>query len=75
MSRPDRRRPSPVDSDPRHHQRGTRIWVGLVLGMLAHGTTIETLLAEYPQLDEVDVRACLAYGAKLANGRPALCAT
>lgn len=49
--------------------RGTRIWVGLVLGMLAHGTTVDTLLAEYPQLEEADVLACLAYGAKLANGR------
>lgn len=49
--------------------RGTRIWVGLVLGILAHGTTADTLLAEYPQLEEADVLACLAYGAKLANGR------
>lgn len=50
--------------------RGTRIWVGLVLGMLAHGASVEALLEEYPQLDAADVSACLAYGAMLANERP-----
>lgn len=40
-----------------------------MLGMLAHGTSVDTLLADYPQLEEADVLACLAYGAKLANGR------
>jgi uncharacterized protein (DUF433 family) len=49
--------------------RGTRTWVGLALGMLAHGTTVETLLAEHPQLEKADILACLAYGATLANGR------
>lgn len=29
--------------------RGTRIWVCLILGMLAHGKTVEILLEEYPQ--------------------------
>lgn len=49
--------------------RGTRIWVGLVLGALAHGASVDELLAEYPQLDELDIRACLAFGAAMANGR------
>jgi uncharacterized protein (DUF433 family) len=42
--------------------RGTRIWVGLILGMLAHGKSLEALLEEYPHLDADDVSACLAYG-------------
>jgi uncharacterized protein (DUF433 family) len=49
--------------------RGHRIWVSLVLGLLADGLTIDELLEDYPQLEEADVRACMAYGAKLAEGR------
>jgi uncharacterized protein (DUF433 family) len=48
--------------------RGTRIWVGLILGLLADGMTHEELLTEYPQLSEDDLRACLAYGARLTTG-------
>jgi uncharacterized protein (DUF433 family) len=48
---------------------GTRIWVGLVLGLLADGLTVEDVLADYPSLSESDVRACLAYGARLTSGR------
>ena len=49
--------------------RGTRIWVGMVLGLLADGMTHEELLADYPQLTEEDLRACLGYGSLLASGR------
>ncbi len=49
--------------------RGHRIWVSLILGMLAEGLTVEEILAEYPGLEEDDVRACIAYGARLAGGR------
>jgi len=46
--------------------RGHRIWVSLVLGLLAEGAGVEDVLADYPGLDEADVRACLAYAAQLA---------
>ena len=49
--------------------RGTRIWVGLVLGLLADGLTVEDDPGGVPvprPLD--DVRACLAYGARLSVG-------
>lgn len=49
--------------------RGHRIWVSLILGLLADGMKPEEILAEYPGLEEDDIRACIAYGAKLANGR------
>jgi uncharacterized protein (DUF433 family) len=49
--------------------RGHRIWVSLILGMLAEGLTIAEILDDYPQLDDADIRACIAYGALLANGR------
>lgn len=48
--------------------RGTRIWVGLVLGLLAGGMMIDEVLAEYQSLVLEDVRACLAYGARLSVG-------
>ena len=49
--------------------RGTRIWVGLILGFLADGMTVEEILAEYPSLTDDDIRACLAYGARMSVGR------
>jgi len=51
--------------------KGHRIWVALVLGMLAEGLTTDEILEEYPQLEEADVRACIAYGALLAGGHVA----
>ena len=48
--------------------RGHRSWVSLILDVLASGATTADLLDEYPQLDERDVLACLAYGAALAGG-------
>ncbi len=48
--------------------KGHRIWVSLVLGMLAEGASFADLLTEYPGLEADDVLACIAYGAKLAGG-------
>lgn len=41
--------------------RGRRLAVEHVLGMLAQGATIETLLEGYPWLEREDVLACLEY--------------
>ena len=49
--------------------RGTRIWVSLLLSLLASGMTEAELLAEYPQLKIADIRASLAYAAELARER------
>jgi uncharacterized protein (DUF433 family) len=49
--------------------RGTRIWVGLVLDLLADGMTIDEILDEYPSLTDDDIRACLAFGARMSAGR------
>jgi uncharacterized protein (DUF433 family) len=43
--------------------RGTRIWVSLLLDLLASGATIEEILADYPSLERDDVLAAVAYGA------------
>jgi uncharacterized protein (DUF433 family) len=49
--------------------RGHRIWVSLILDMLASGMTPAELLAEYPQLEQADIFACIAFAAELARGR------
>ncbi|MCC6322227.1 MAG: DUF433 domain-containing protein [Phycisphaerales bacterium] len=49
--------------------RGTRIWVTLILDLLAGGMSQEELLREYPQLQAVDVRACIAYAAEMSRER------
>ena len=49
--------------------RGHRIWVSLILDFLADGETVLEILANYPQLEEADVMACLAYGAEMARER------
>ena len=49
--------------------RGTRIWVSLILDLLAAGTAEADLLAEYPQLTREDVLAAIAYGAEAARER------
>ena len=45
--------------------RGTRIWVSLLLDLLADGMSVEEVLAEYPHLAEEDIRAAIAYGAEI----------
>ena len=49
--------------------RGHRIWVSLILDFLASGMTIQEALKEYPELEEADIFACLAYGAEMARER------
>jgi len=49
--------------------KGTRIWVSLILDFLANGMSIEEILQEYPHLTELDIRACIAYGAEMSRER------
>jgi uncharacterized protein (DUF433 family) len=48
--------------------RGHRIWVSLILDLLASGMSIPEILDDY-QIEEADVRACLAYGSEMARER------
>jgi uncharacterized protein (DUF433 family) len=50
--------------------RGLRITVGDVLGWLAAGLSNAQILADYPELTEDDIRACLAYAADREAGFP-----
>ncbi|MEH1917894.1 DUF433 domain-containing protein [Nostoc sp.] len=47
--------------------RGRRLAVEHILGMLAAGDTIETLLEAYPWLEREDVQACLVYAPRLVG--------
>jgi len=49
--------------------KGHRIWVSLVLDLLAGGASVQELLADYPGLEEADILACIAYGAEMARER------
>lgn len=45
--------------------RGLRIPVSVVIGQIAAGADVDEVLAEYPDLQEEDVRQALAYAAWL----------
>lgn len=48
--------------------KGTRIWVSLVVDLVASGTTPEEILEEYPALEQDDIRAALFYASETARG-------
>jgi uncharacterized protein (DUF433 family) len=49
--------------------RGTRIWVSLVLDLLASGMSESEIMSEYPSLTRDDILAAIAYGAEAARER------
>jgi uncharacterized protein (DUF433 family) len=49
--------------------RGMRVTVGMILGNLGAGVTIERLLELYPYLEREDVLEAMRYGAWLASER------
>ncbi|MBI2339933.1 MAG: DUF433 domain-containing protein [Deltaproteobacteria bacterium] len=49
--------------------KGHRIWVSLILDLLADRMSVPEILQEYPGLTEEDILACIAYGAEMARER------
>ena len=47
--------------------RGRRLAVEHILGMLAAGDTMESLLQAYPWLEADDIRACLIYARRIVG--------
>jgi uncharacterized protein (DUF433 family) len=47
--------------------RGMRIPVSVILGQLAHGSTWDEILKDYPDLEEEDIRQSMNYAAWLAR--------
>lgn len=49
--------------------RGMRVTVGMIVGQIGAGRSIEELLADYPYLEREDVLQALRYAAWLAEER------
>ena len=49
--------------------RGMRVTVGMIIGQIGAGNTIEEILADYPYLEREDILQALRYAAWLAEER------
>jgi uncharacterized protein (DUF433 family) len=47
--------------------RGMRIPVATIIGQIAHGTTVDEVLADFPDLERADIQQALKYAAWLAQ--------
>jgi len=48
--------------------RGMRVTVGMIVGQIGSGTSVDELLSAYPYLEREDVLQALRYAARLASG-------
>ena len=48
--------------------RGIRVTVGMIVEAMSAGRSVEQLLADFPYLEEADIREALAFAARLAQG-------
>jgi len=55
--------------------RGMRVTVGMVVGQIAAGQTLEQILADYPYLEREDILQALRYAAWRAEEREVMLAT
>jgi uncharacterized protein (DUF433 family) len=51
--------------------RGLRYPVDMILDLMASGMSHQEILADYPDLQEEDLRACLLYAAKITHPKSA----
>lgn len=49
--------------------RGMRVTVGMIVGMIGSGRTVDEVLADYPYLEREDILEALRYAAWLAEER------
>ncbi len=47
--------------------RGMRIPILVIVGQVAHGATVNEILADYPDLEAEDVQQAIGYAASLAQ--------
>lgn len=48
--------------------RGMRVTVGMIVEALSAGRTEKELLADFPYIEEADIREALSFAAQLAQG-------
>ncbi|WPL16769.1 hypothetical protein Thiowin_01743 [Thiorhodovibrio winogradskyi] len=49
--------------------RGMRVTVGMIVGQISTGRTIDDMLVDYPYLEREDIMQALRYAAWLANAQ------
>ena len=49
--------------------RGMRVTVGMIVGQIGAGRTIDQVLADFPYLEREDVLQALRYAARLTEAR------
>jgi uncharacterized protein (DUF433 family) len=49
--------------------RGMRVTVGMIVGQIGAGVSVEELLTDYPYLEREDIMQALGYAAALAQWR------
>lgn len=47
--------------------RGMRIPVSVIVGQIAHGSSFDQILEEYPDLERMDIQQAIEYAAWLAR--------
>jgi len=52
--------------------RGLRVTVGMIVGQIGAGRTIDQVLADFPYLEREDVLQAIRYAAKLTEARDLL---
>lgn len=55
--------------------RGMRVTVGMIVGQIGAGRTVDELLADYPYLERDDILQALTYAAWLAEAREVVLAS
>ena len=55
--------------------RGMRVTVGMIVGQVGAGRSVDDILAEYPYLEREDIMQALRYAAWLAEEREVVLAT
>jgi uncharacterized protein (DUF433 family) len=65
----DRITRDPVVMGGRPCIRGMRVTVGMIVGQIGAGVTIDGILADYPYLEREDIMQALRYAAWLAEDR------
>jgi uncharacterized protein (DUF433 family) len=69
MDRLDRITRDPAVMSGKACIRGMRVTVGMIVGQIGTGQTVDQVLASYPYLDREDVMQALRYAAWLAEER------
>jgi uncharacterized protein (DUF433 family) len=74
MERLDRITQQPGVMGGRACIRGMRVTVGMVVGMIGSGRSVDEVLADYPYLEREDIMQALRYAAWRAEEREVLLA-